>query len=294
MSIEGTNAYPYPIHDWQDPALYPEPMALDGPGWAWEFLRRNPEYQRLWDLFASMPDAVDIPDGRGGVISDVKCGKWKGTPWADFRFLTDGAGWYAEPEPRLGEDIDAYDARCPDGEVMPFADYLASRFRLDPQPIDPRGAWSNAWFGNQDYDPRAVEPFVLGLDDAPITEGLPTSEADKRAAGWAQRFYELGNNPNKLAVVFDLQHPMDAQIEFVRELLQDHACRRGVQDQRSLWPVYLQILDGRASQASWAEIARTLYAGQDGAKDRVRAQYRRACELAERDYYYLSIIGASK
>jgi len=36
------------LPDWQNPAQYPNPAQASRVDWAWEFLRRNPDYQRLW------------------------------------------------------------------------------------------------------------------------------------------------------------------------------------------------------------------------------------------------------
>jgi Family of unknown function (DUF6499) len=36
------------VPDWRDPAQYPHPRDCSLRQWAWEFLRRNPEYRSLW------------------------------------------------------------------------------------------------------------------------------------------------------------------------------------------------------------------------------------------------------
>lgn len=50
--------YPVPIEDWQIRERYPDPGDPDV-DWAWEFLRRNPEYQRAWDELQLLPDTKD-------------------------------------------------------------------------------------------------------------------------------------------------------------------------------------------------------------------------------------------
>ena len=40
---------PYPIKNWKDAKEYPSPIKMKGVALAWEFLRRNPEYQRDFD-----------------------------------------------------------------------------------------------------------------------------------------------------------------------------------------------------------------------------------------------------
>jgi len=39
----------YTIKNWENEKLYPSPGKLTWKLWAWEFLRRNPEYQNCWD-----------------------------------------------------------------------------------------------------------------------------------------------------------------------------------------------------------------------------------------------------
>ena len=134
-------SYPYSLRDWRKDK-YPTPDDLGSREWAWEFLRRNPEYQRSWDLFDSLPDACVDTDG----VSTVKVGKWKGTEPRSFRFLEKGSdewwpdctpGWYADPPPIKGETPEQYYERT-GGEIMPFADYLRQRFRFLSYSISPR------------------------------------------------------------------------------------------------------------------------------------------------------------
>jgi hypothetical protein len=41
------------LPDWTDKTQYPDPENTPGRVWVWEFLRRNSEYQKIWDEFAS-------------------------------------------------------------------------------------------------------------------------------------------------------------------------------------------------------------------------------------------------
>jgi hypothetical protein len=56
MSI-GTEASAAPdwLPDWADVSKYPEPEKATPRVWAWEFLRRNPEYQKVWEQLAKLP-----------------------------------------------------------------------------------------------------------------------------------------------------------------------------------------------------------------------------------------------
>jgi hypothetical protein len=42
--------YPYPTSNWEEPKNYPTLKNTSMNRWAWEFLRRNPVYQKAWDL----------------------------------------------------------------------------------------------------------------------------------------------------------------------------------------------------------------------------------------------------
>ena len=48
------------LPDWRDESAYPAPNALSARHWAWQFLRRNPDYQadfaRWQDLVATLPE----------------------------------------------------------------------------------------------------------------------------------------------------------------------------------------------------------------------------------------------
>jgi hypothetical protein len=43
------------LPDWKDISKYPDPKEASGGVWAWEFLRRNPQYQQLWEQYAALP-----------------------------------------------------------------------------------------------------------------------------------------------------------------------------------------------------------------------------------------------
>jgi hypothetical protein len=42
------------LPDWKDITKYPDLKKASGRVWAWEFLRRNPKYQQLWDELAGL------------------------------------------------------------------------------------------------------------------------------------------------------------------------------------------------------------------------------------------------
>lgn len=97
--------YPFPLADWTRAELYPKPDALPLAGWAWEFLRRAPRYQRNFDRFQSL--------GRPERLADWLSRRyWVGYPPPDPRAPTSG-GW-APPDsaspPMEVEPLDLLDA----------------------------------------------------------------------------------------------------------------------------------------------------------------------------------------
>jgi hypothetical protein len=56
--------YPYPIKNWKKPEQYPDPEKMSGKQLAWEFIRRNPEYQSAYHL------------NKGGRTLGAACRKW--------------------------------------------------------------------------------------------------------------------------------------------------------------------------------------------------------------------------
>lgn len=287
--------YPYAIHDWQDSDHYSAADQLDVVQWAWEFLRRNPEYQRLWDLFDSLPDAIDLEDGS----SMVKCGKWKGTPWGDFAFLRDGAGWYADPEPIPGERLSQYEARCQGGAIMPFADYLHRRFKLVPTPIAPTDEpgehhrFTDEWY--EETTPPWEMRELLRRPDAWQRECLP-----KDHEMWCERIDAVANDETKVPVLFDLRYGIESQKTELEAILKsalataEKAGRSIVRQQLPQYrpdqfAVHVRMLDAEAMGAHINDIAGALYPGLDGvaAIDRATKALKRAHEIRDTEYWRL-------
>lgn len=51
------------IADWTNDAVYQRLAESDGPAWAWEFLRRNPQYQAEWRAFMEVWNALEAQYG---------------------------------------------------------------------------------------------------------------------------------------------------------------------------------------------------------------------------------------
>jgi hypothetical protein len=67
------------IADWKEAAAYRRLMAGDGAAWAWEFLRRNPQYQAEWQAFM---DVWNELEARYGSPPNRDFCAWKNDPRA--------------------------------------------------------------------------------------------------------------------------------------------------------------------------------------------------------------------
>lgn len=61
--------------DWKDESKYPDPKEAGNRVWAWEFLRRNSKYQKVWDQFASQPSGLIRKDSTEGIRERLEIGE---------------------------------------------------------------------------------------------------------------------------------------------------------------------------------------------------------------------------
>lgn len=130
--------YPRPdwLPDWTDPAAYPD-HGENAAAWAWEFLRRNPEYQEDFAHYMSVP--AYYPDGGGK------------TPKLADRTYNDEAEmiyFYADPP-----------AASPSETVGEY------RKRTGIEPVQLQAALLYKWGVAHLNDPATNEPIWFSPDD---------------------------------------------------------------------------------------------------------------------------------
>ncbi|MDT8387740.1 MAG: DUF6499 domain-containing protein [Thiogranum sp.] len=127
---------------WNEAQQYTFTAALDSGGWAWEFLRRNPEYRRDWSWFR---DTWERLEARYGKPPERDFVSWQGDPeaWRMAESAADDCA--AEPERLLIE--------CWMGEKWGFY-----KFPLDPATDRPQPGIQLHW--------REVEQLIPVVDDA--------------------------------------------------------------------------------------------------------------------------------
>ncbi len=139
------------IADWQDEDHYAALAAHDGAAWAWEFLRRNPGYQREWTDFMATWRALEAAYGR--------------PPNRDF------CAWKNDPRAwvRAG-DAAAGDCRIDQDKVL-IECALGARWGFHKFPPDPRddqavSAGRLSWRPREQASVALVEPTGAGGIDA--------------------------------------------------------------------------------------------------------------------------------
>ena len=204
--------------DWRNESMYPDPEKTTRLQWAWEFLRRNPEYQQLWSArIAPKYDPVHVD------ISLERIGPNATTQPMTTRVRTP-----------LNEHGGFHDLR-------PFRD----RFRITTVRQNPSESEAKVRFDAQ-FIRYADGPMPRGPRN-----GIPTTLHECEALVW-----------------FDLQLPLDAQLQNAKELLS----RLLKQKQRTLknipfsfrcrsekYPRYLRLLDAKTAASADSEVAKVIY-----------------------------------
>ncbi len=126
MSESGSSNTPDWLPDWEDITKYPDPERATGRVWAWEFLRRNLQYQQLWEKHAAL-----TPSGWGWDLMDVY-GRFRSEFGVSSQFVAQNPRYWILPWPDdegIGNDLDGADLDHP-AEVLVKFDL---RLQLLPQ-----------------------------------------------------------------------------------------------------------------------------------------------------------------
>jgi len=212
------------IHEWEDFEYYKKlKKETNLRRWSWEFLRRNPEYQKEYQKFSQFPD-VDMSSLKLG----IKNGKHKGNIWEGAVFYVD-AFHYTNPSAMKGETLEEYDIRCPYNEIMPFKEYLELKYHIRPKiknPIEELLNMDDEWFyfcdiNNDsvffsDFPPWDVDVFPIFET---LTEMPSWFNKDAEKDYYIEKMKRIGEDKSKTVLAFDIRQPIDKQIEEAKQLL---------------------------------------------------------------------------
>jgi hypothetical protein len=212
--------------DPRDGAAYPSPDSTSPSQWAWELLRRRPDYRKAWSEIVE-----PFCDPKTGEPDEARIMRAQ-----NLELYVDSRG-YVRPDVTLPP----YVKLSPDGKKLNMThplQELANRFRLirfGPGHLDPRRSEGPS------FSTRVVKAHPWGADG-------PTLVRTQLEHG-------------EVLIRFNVSWPLNMQLENARLALERYA-QRPRPEKRPRWdafPVYLRMLDAEAAGLSDAEAATILF-----------------------------------
>jgi len=287
------NQNPDWLPNWKGETSYNFPESDNLTLWAWEFLRRNPEYQRAWQenyvegrLKWVLENANKMESGSN---DELKKSNKEKEHCFESRFC--------DPPALHGETEYQWLARVGKGRTTPWGVHLASQFKLDgPHLCNPAKNFhsiSDLWAHRISSTNRVSftnswgPSFLVAPVDSNQTVGSMKPE-----------------KPGDVIVRFDLNQPIARQWKKIKDELEvrkEYLKEQGVLSSKDkkrhvhLYPSYLRVLDGEASGASVSEMASVIfpnkdnrYAVESGDKT-VRNSLKAAKKLRDEGYQFLAL-----
>lgn len=253
---------------WRSPDNYPDPARTGLDQWAWEFLRRNPDYRDDWRRYSDCCAALRAKYG-----AMLETAEREPT---DFAFTHhDPLGCVYEPPRRRRENDDRWRRRVGKGSCTPLGVWLCGKWGIrladglpDPNMQEFKGLWSSS------------------------------SKTVRRVTSMPQGSKFLTTSP---AIQFDLTRPLEPQIEAAKRELKglqryftqhdpvnSDATRRA--QSGTMYSRYIRVLDAIAAEATVTEIGDELFHDDPNPypdfprNKRVRAMIHAAEELRDGGY----------
>lgn len=260
--------------DWKDESHYQiTAQKYNLAQWAWEFLRRNPEYQEDYERFDKLPSY-----NRNG-SKTVKWYAYKAMWWHDpsLRYckhpILEDEDTIAEYFHRTGDDSPFY---------YSLEDHLIEKWCIQSQEI---------------YDPSYDDGETGFLTFQKYPKLLTISDPK-------DEYKTPIENDNEFTVTlrFDLRYPIDRQLEDAKEelhLTRDALIENGSFDDLNSaqtikkckhhiknFPIYLRAYDGKHAGASLSEIGKIIYPKLDPeiSKKRASDAVKKATEYIQGEY----------
>lgn len=246
------------LPNWRDPSAYPNPKDnISAAQWAWEFIRRNPEYQRLYRI-----------------------GKRHQKRWLENNKANKNFSRYYQCSPLAdkNESYDEYIFRChAEGvipEVKPKIEQILKKFPVAKfsKDLDPKNKIPPEFTDNYDY------PYIYDSVD------------------YEKRFSYRINGRDEVMIVFSLALPLNNQIDVARDYLIDsqYVYKEEGNKVRHKWRVdlsvlgnYLRYLDADTNGITQAEMAKVIYPNQNelSTRQRVNKGLGKALEYRNEGFY---------
>lgn len=299
---------PKPISDWKKPECYPDSKNASPHRWAYEFLRRNHDYQqdflefkRVYDSF--VPGKLTLLQKSGGIST-------AGIHILDIADLN-GPCVY-EPPRNEGEKAGEWLRRVGNGTQVSLDEWYATKWGLKWGPFDPFEDYEHSFT-------RSVEPSsewyaeMFGLNvprfktfDEYLRNFINFENSPR--AWTAGPVWDGFNKPDKDAFIIDYRCSINAQIALIKRTAkerQDLLYENGVIPPRKetrnsggvLFQQYLRCLDAIDSGIGLGDIAKGILpkvSNKDPdfhGNDRIRKQIAVAEALRQSGYRFLLASG---
>jgi len=245
--------------DWRDPAAYAFVQELSRERWAWEFLRRNPDYVADWAWFSATWQALEADYGKP---PDRDFARWKHDP----RAYRAEHGAHADDPDACGQN---------DADLLLIECWMGSKWGYYKFPLDP-----------------AVDTPIIG--EQLVWRAVTRPARELKAGDVDYLDPEPGHDRSKLALGFDLSLPLKEQLETARIFLaarQASLRQAGEISPRTVascaprWTLCLRALDARSADASGADAAKTLFPHDPAPLEAYYALSRQADALARGGFH---------
>ena len=295
--------------DWRDESNYPDPKETTSLHfWAWEFLRRNKDYQHTWDEYAARLRAIGqrLPKLNGyieRIVTDnfpaASMEREQEKNEAMDSLLSEQPEYFhLSPPAEPGESLAAWEARA--GAVggaflRPMDSFLGEKWGLD-RLVNPAARFSSDGFASVRFLNSGT---ALKFGATPVKGGMPRKDDPAHPlTGYL------------FSALFDLRLPDDvlrAQFNQVlemkkRRIAASHFKPYSGRPEKSLpnFRNHLRTLDALAAGATVKEIAETIlphYSDTEDARKTVANWKTRAIKIRDVEYAHLpahAVIGTKK
>lgn len=222
------------IPDWRDPAAYGDVTRWKFSRWRWEFHRRRGDLRSYFDQHAERcwrywQQFVGDPTAPGAELQPHERGFYVTVE----REARDRLGYSLLPNPRIGDQSD----------MLLWTGYLSGDARV-----------------------QTIEGNHCSIGQYLKLHGIHLSDEQRAFVGadWLAAVPVRNLGRDRIAIIFDLNRPLEAQIKMARDVLQASNDLRGKSSQKrrhpAKWLVCLRTLDAREAGASWRQIADAFYA----------------------------------
>ncbi|CAG4883810.1 protein of unknown function [Georgfuchsia toluolica] len=261
--------YPRPdwLPNWEDKTEYKN-HGDDLEAWAWECLRRNPEYQAEYVRWARLPDTVIAEDGKSVLSAKIHGSACDLLPMA-----------FCHGDPpaiNADETVSEYESRTGESAET-LRNYICRKWGMldpqDPAECDPPD-WDTAGDVSREMPPYSI-PFCEELIViSGFKQGFEDHEGRLLHAWWPREY-----DAYVRTWAFDLRNDINDQIDLLREILKEEKKRLECGENDRGLPTFdpmkrvtrpngrgrstllddLRILDAKWSGASGGEIIASLW-----------------------------------